>query len=151
MVQPDLNLLQYADQLNIKIKEDKRYIFDPIRKKYLVLLPEEFVRQLLIHHLIHSAAYSQNRISVEKKVIVHQTERRFDILVYSQQLDPFLLIECKAPSVPISQATMDQVAQYNISLKVPYLLVTNGKDTYVCQVNFETKAVRFLSELPRFE
>ena len=151
MVQPRIDLLQHSEQLKIKIENDKRYIFDPIRKTFLVLQPEEFVRQLIIHHLIHKLDYSKNRISVEKKIIVNDTERRFDILIYNQALQPFLLIECKSPQVPINQTTLDQVAQYNIALRVPYLWVSNGRDHLLCRVDFEQKDYSFIERLPRFQ
>jgi hypothetical protein len=147
-VQVHLDLLQYQNQLSVKSSAGKRWIYDVIRKKWLILQPEEMVRQLVICHLIESEGYSKNRISLEKGLKVNALSRRFDVLVYDMSMSPFLLIECKAPQVSINQDVFKQVAYYNTTLKVPYLLVTNGIDTFCCAINYETNDFHFLNALP---
>jgi len=143
-----LNLLAYQNQLKTKKQDNKKFIFDPIRKKYLVLQPEELVRQLLILYLIQEKKISKNRIGIEKSLKVNHLNRRLDILIYDKDVQPFMLIECKAPAVKISQSTFEQIARYNLPLRVPYLMVTNGMHTYCCKMDYEKESFEFLEELP---
>lgn len=144
----DINLHIYKDQLKIKKEGNSTFIFDQIRKKYIVLQPEELVRQLLILHLI-KIGYPKEKIQVEKGLNINGLKRRFDIVVYDQRFFPYLLIECKSHTVPISQDTFDQIANYNVQLRAPYLLVTNGLQTYCCELDFENKNINHLSAIPQ--
>lgn len=148
-MQLSINYTLYQKNLTVKTEKGKRYIFCIIRKKYLVLQPEELVRQLVIQYLINAHNISKNKINVEKQLLVNGLQKRFDIIVYKADLSPFLLIECKAPKIKMSQATFDQIAQYNMTLKVPYLLITNGIYTYSCAIDFEAKDYTFLSHIPK--
>lgn len=143
-----IDLLRYKDQLRVKREADKRYIFDRIRKKWLVLQPEEMVRQLVLEYLLQERGYNSNRISMERGLKVNTLDRRFDLLVYDKDIKPYLLIECKAPQVKISQSVFEQVSWYNSSLQVPYLMVTNGRENYCCWMDYETKHYRFLDAVP---
>ncbi len=129
-------------------------VFDPIRRKWLVIQPEELVRLLTIEYLIDDRKFNSNHIAVEKLLIVNERRKRCDILVYANdnagKLNPWLLIECKAPSVPVSEATFRQIASYNLPLKVRYLLVTNGRQTYCCEMDYERESFEFLNEVPSF-
>ena len=129
-------------------KETKRYIFGAIRKKWLILQPEELVRQLVIHYFIEEKGYSINSISVEKGIKVNELSRRCDILVYDKNTQPFLLVECKAPQVDITDDVFEQIAAYNLPLQVKFLMVTNGVKTYCCEMNYEEKSWRFLDAIP---
>ncbi|MEL6863658.1 MAG: type I restriction enzyme HsdR N-terminal domain-containing protein [Bacteroidota bacterium] len=146
----DVDFSQHQPQLQVRRLAGKRHIFGAIRKKYLVLSPEEMVRQLIIAHLIETKGYKKQRISVEKSLLVNGLRRRFDILVYQKAMQPFLLVECKAPSVPIDQGTFEQIARYNMTLKVPYLLVSNGHQTYCCEIDFEQHRFHFLESIPDY-
>jgi hypothetical protein len=146
----DINLHHYKDQLKIKKEGKRTLIFDIIRKKYLILQPEEMVRQLLVLHLI-DIGYPKEKIQVEKGLDINGLKRRFDIVVYDRHFFPYLLIECKSHTVPISQDTFDQIANYNIELRAPYLLVSNGVQTYSCALDFDTKNIKHLSNVPRPE
>jgi hypothetical protein len=141
-----LNLPQYP----IKLKEEKgtKYIFDPIRKKYLVLLPEEWVRQNFIQYLINDKSFPSTLIAIEKGLKLNELQKRADIVIYDNKGQPIVLIECKAPKVKINQEVFEQVARYNIVFKVPYLVVTNGIEHYCAKVNFELNSFEFLQELP---
>ncbi|MEO1514921.1 MAG: type I restriction enzyme HsdR N-terminal domain-containing protein [Bacteroidota bacterium] len=140
----------YASALRIKRQDGQRWVFDPIRRKYLVLTPEEFVRQLLLHHFIHDCQYNPNRISVERKLLVNGLERRYDVLVFDLQMAPFLLVECKAPEVELDQSTCDQIARYNMTLQVPYLMMTNGRSNLCCQMDYKEKQYEYLNQLPAY-
>lgn len=146
----DLNLHQYKDQLKIKKEGKTVLIFDLIRKKYLVLQPEELVRQLLVLHLIE-IGYPIEKIQVEKGLNINGLRRRFDIVVYDKNFLPYLLVECKSHTVPISQDTFDQIANYNIELRAPYLLVSNGVQTFCCGLDFERKKITHLQTVPPVE
>ena len=146
----ELPLLDMQKELKTRTHEGRRQVFDTIRRKWLVLLPEEHVRQLLLLYLVQKLEYSPNRIGIEKMLIVNTLTRRCDVLIYSGDMDPWMLIECKAPSVPITQATFDQVARYNMPLKVPYLAVTNGIQTFCCELDYENSSYTFLEALPEF-
>ena len=133
MVQPlSINLIQYQDQLQLKKEEGKTYIFDPIRQKYLVLQPEEVVRQLLICFLIDQG-FNKNRIAIEKLVMINGKRRRFDLLVYHYDMRPYMLVECKSADVDLNQKTLDQIARYNLPLQADYLFITNGIHSFCCQ------------------
>jgi len=144
----DLNLLAFQKDLKVKTVQNKKWVFDLIRKKYLVWQPEELVRQLLMHYLIQEKKYNKNSIQVEKGLTVNTNKRRFDILIYEKDTNPFMLIEVKAPSIPLNQAVFNQIAQYNLVFQVPYLLVSNGIDTYCCQMNYALKSYTFLATIP---
>lgn len=144
-----LNFPSYS--FRFKNSENKPYIFDEIRKKFVVLTPEEWVRQHVVRYLIDDKKYSKSFINVEKLVKVNGINKRYDIVVFDSRGNIFLLIECKAPVVPISQKTFDQIAQYNLILKASYLMVTNGLNHYFCQMDFENEKYSFLSALPDFK
>ena len=132
------------------VTDNAVFIYDEIRKKEIVLTPEEWVRQNFIHFLINHHNYSKNYIKVEKQIKVNDRLKRFDVLVYNKEGSPFLLIECKAPTVKISQATFSQIATYNRNLKVPYLIVTNGLNHFICKIDFEKNSFKYLKEIPEF-
>jgi len=144
----DIDLHKYKDHLKIKKEGRTVLIFDFIRKKYLVLQPEELVRQLLILHLV-GIGYPIEKIQVEKGLNINGLKRRFDIVVYDKNFLPYLLVECKSHTVPISQTTFDQIANYNIELRAPYLLVSNGVQTYCCELDFEHKKITHMQTLPK--
>ena len=144
------DLLAYQEQLKLKTAEGKRFIFDQIRCKWLVFLPEEMVRQLMILYLLEDKKYNKNRIGIENGLTVNQLSRRYDLLVFDEQVQPLLLIECKAPRVKICQDTIDQAAAYNLQLKAPFLSVTNGIDTHCWELNHSTKQYQSLDAFPDF-
>lgn len=143
-----LNLPQYP----IKTKEEggTTYIFDPIRKKYLVLLPEEWVRQNFIQFLIKDKNYTAGLIAVEKGLKLNELQKRADIVIHDNQGKPLVLIECKAPKIKINQDVFEQIARYNMVLKVPYLVVTNGIDHYCAKIDFAANSYEFLEEIPNY-
>lgn len=144
----ELNLMSFKNHLQIRRDNGQQMIFDPIRRKWLVLQPEELVRQLLVQYLLVEKGYSKNRIALEKMLIVNDLERRFDVLVYDADTRPFMLVECKAPHVDITDFTFRQIAQYNLPLRVNYLLVTNGIKTYCCRMDYKEESFEFLPGIP---
>jgi len=146
----ELDLSAYQDRLQVKEEGGKRLIWDGIRRKWLVLQPEEWVRQLMVHHLITGLGYNRNRIKLEKGLTIHRVYRRCDIVVYDEAVRPFLLVECKAPSVPVNESVFRQIAHYNMALRVPYLWVGNGPVNYSCAIDFDREDFTFLSDLPAY-
>lgn len=146
----DLDLLQYQTRLVIKTIDGKRHIWDPIRKKNLVLTPEEHVRQLVVCYFLEHKNVSKNRIALERALKVNKMTKRWDLLIYEQHLSPWLLVECKAPDVNISQAVFEQISIYNLQLRVPYLMVTNGRHTYCCEMDYKGETFKFLETVPDF-
>lgn len=144
-----LNLPTFNYKLQTEDKKTK--IFDALRKKYLVLTPEEWVRQHIIHFLIHHKGYPQGLIALEKGLKLNQLNKRTDILVYSKSGKPILMVECKSAKVKITQAVFDQIASYNLHYKLPYLLVSNGLEHYCAKINFKKSNFNFLNELPAYE
>ena len=134
-----------------KNSENKIAIFDEIRKKFILLTPEEWVRQHVIQFLLQEKNYPKSHINVEKLIKINDLNKRYDIVVYQPNGELFLLIECKAPEVKISQQTFDQIARYNLVLNAKYLMVSNGLNHYFCQMDFENEKYVFLEELPSFE
>ncbi|MFY7956826.1 MAG: type I restriction enzyme HsdR N-terminal domain-containing protein, partial [Flavobacterium macrobrachii] len=137
-----LNFPAYSFRL--KNSENKVAIFDVIRKKFIILTPEEWVRQHTVQFLLDEKKYPKSYINVEKLIKVNDTSKRYDIAVFKPNGELFLLIECKAPEISITQDTFDQIARYNLKLKSEYLMVTNGLNHYFCQMDFENEKYVFL-------
>jgi hypothetical protein len=144
-----LNFPSYS--FRFKNSENKVSIFDAIRKKFIILTPEEWVRQHVIQFLITEKSYPISLINVEKVLKVNGLRKRYDVVVYNSDGTINILIECKAPEVTISQNTFDQIAQYNMTLQSNFLMVTNGLNHYFCQMDFENEKYQFLSELPNYQ
>lgn len=143
-----LNLPTY--KFRIKSNENKYVIFDIIRKKYVILSPEEWVRQHFIHYLIEEKKYPISLISVEKKLTIHKLTKRTDILVFNTEGLPHIIIECKAPSVKITQEAFDQIARYNLKLQADYLIVTNGLKHFYCSMDVKNEHYVFLDNIPNY-
>lgn len=128
-----LSLLDYKDALTLEHRQDGIYVYDIIRKKYVLLLPEEFVRQVLVHYLIKELSYPQSRIQVERGVETNRKMGRYDIIIYDKAVQPWMLIECKSHRVQLDQKVFDQLGGYNLSMQAPFYLVSNGITTYCYQ------------------
>jgi len=148
MNQINIDFSEYKQYLKVKKEGEKHYIFDPIRKKYIILQPEELVRQLVLEYLMRDRGYSKNHIQVERLFTVNTRRKRCDILIFDTTTLPYLLVECKSAKIPITQTTFDQIARYNLALGVQYLVLTNGIATYCCQMNHENETYQFLEEIP---
>ena len=144
----NLNFPTYSFRL--KNSENNTHIFDVIRKKFVVLQPEEWVRQHCVQYLIHEKNYPISLINVEKVVLINGLKKRYDIVVFNPDGSLALVVECKAPKVKITQAAFDQIARYNLTLKAPYLMVTNGLNHYFCTMNHDLESFEFLETLPNY-
>ncbi len=131
-----------------KIKEDdgKEFIFDEVRKRWVVLTPEEWVRQNFLQYLIHIKKYPASLIAVEKEIKLGELKKRFDIVVYDKHTKPWMIIECKEMNVALDKKVLDQVLRYNVTLQVPYLVITNG--SYCMAMVFADNQAMELEELP---
>ena len=139
-----------AYDFRFKNSENKIHIFDVIRKKFVVLQPEEWVRQHVVHHLMETKQYQKSLINVEKQLIINTLKKRYDIVVFNSDSSIEILIECKAPKIKIDQSTFDQIARYNMNLKANYLMVTNGLEHFYCKMDFEEEKYTFLRDIPDF-
>ncbi len=148
---PKLNFPSYSLKISITDGAQSSKIFDIIRRKYVWLTPEEWVRQHLLHYFVTEKNVPKSLIAVEKSIRVNLLDRRTDVLVYNKQMKKVLLAECKAPKVKITQKVFDQAARYNLSLDVNYFVLTNGLQTVCCTMNHEKQRYEFLKEVPRFE
>ena len=133
-----------------KNSENKVSIFDEIRKKFIILTPEEWVRQHVVQFLLEEKKYPKSLINVEKVLKVNGLRKRYDVVVFNSDGSIFMLIECKAPEIKISQATFDQIARYNMTMNSEFLMVTNGLNHYFCQMDFENEKYTFLENLPNY-
>ena len=144
-----LNFKQYS--FRFKNRENKPLIFDVVRKKFIVLTPEEWVRQNTIHYLIKELKIPLSLINVEKQFKLHGTTKRYDIVTFNPDVSIHLVVECKADSINISQDTFDQIARYNLALQSTFLMVTNGIDHYYCRMDLQNQRYSFLEILPEYQ
>jgi predicted type IV restriction endonuclease len=140
-----------AYHFRFKNSENKVAIFDEIRKKFIILTPEEWVRQHVIRFLLLERKYPKSLINVEKVLKVNGLRKRYDVVVFNPDGSIFILIECKAPEIKVSQSTFDQIARYNMTMKAQYLMLTNGLNHYFCQMDFDEEKYHFLTELPLYQ
>jgi hypothetical protein len=144
-----LNLPDF-DFTIIEKPSQKFEIFDEVRKKYVALTPEEWVRQNFIKYLINIKGYPASLIAIEKGLTVYKQPKRFDAVVYDKKAQPLMLLEFKAPEIGITQKVFEQISIYNQLLKVEYLLVSNGLKHYCCEISFEKEEIIFLKEVPEY-
>lgn len=144
----ELNFPNYS--FRFKNSENKIAAFDEIRKKFVILTPEEWVRLHTVQFLKTEKAYPLSLINVEKQLKIGKMLKRYDVVVFNPGGNIHIIVECKAPEVPITQATFDQIARYNMQLKANYLMVTNGLQHYICQMDYEKERYIFLQELPSY-
>ena len=143
-----LNLPEYT--FRTKTKNGKQLIFDSIRKKFVVLTPEEWVRQNFIQYLKNEKKYPVILMSVEKQIKVNSKQRRFDLLIYSRNGKPHLIAEFKAPNIKITQDAFDQVVRYNMALRVERVIVSNGMQHFACKIDYAKNSFVYLPEIPEF-
>ena len=143
-----LNLPEYA--FRTKMDNGRPLIFDLIRKKFVVQTPEEWVRQNFIQYLKREKKYPESLMAVEKQLIINGKQRRFDLLIYLRNGQPHLIAEFKAPNVKITQDAFDQVVRYNMALRVERVIVSNGLQHFVCEIDYANNSYSYLHEVPEF-
>ncbi len=144
-----LNFSTYT--FRFKNNENKPFIFDEIRKKFVALQPEEWVRQHCVQYLIREKKYPKSLINVEKELKINGLKKRYDIVIYNPDGSIFLIVECKAPKITINQTAFDQIALYNLVLNAEYLMVTNGINHYYCTMDFKDQSYQFLKDIPDYK
>ncbi|ASB48196.1 type I restriction enzyme HsdR N-terminal domain-containing protein [Alkalitalea saponilacus] len=137
-------------EAKITLEGNRQRIFDIIRKKYVALTPEEWVRQHFVHYLL-SLEYSASLMAVEKLVVVNELKQRADVVVYNKKRAPVMIVECKSPTVPLTNDTLAQAARYNIRLGVSFLVITNGLNHYCIKINRETGKAEVMNALPTID
>ena len=143
-----LHFPQYT--FRIKNSENKHVIFDAIRKKFVHLTPEEWVRQHTVNYILDKRWVRKNLMNVEKQVVVGRVKKRYDIIAFNPNGSVYLVVECKAPSVQIDQHVFDQIARYNMTLQSKYLMVTNGLQHYYCTIDYQRQKYQFVEQLPQY-
>lgn len=146
---PSLNLPLYAAK--ISEKDGKRSIFDIVRRKYVALTPEEWVRQHFINYLITEKGFPAELIANEVSLVLNGTSKRCDTVVYNRFLAPLMVIEYKAPYIEITQAVFDQIVRYNMVMRVAYLVVSNGMEHYCCKIDYEKGNYSFIEGIPEYQ
>ncbi|WP_243472196.1 type I restriction enzyme HsdR N-terminal domain-containing protein [Winogradskyella sp. MH6] len=144
-----LNFPQF--EYRFKSTENKVSIFDVIRKKFIVLQPEEWVRQHCVHYLINEKNYPKSLINVEKELNINGLKKRYDIVIFNSDGSILLIVECKSYDITINQDTFDQIARYNLALNAEFLMVTNGINHYYCQMDTEAECYQFLRDIPNYK
>jgi hypothetical protein len=144
-----LKLPEYGFRMREKNKQI--LIFDEFRHRWVVLTPEEWVRQHYLKFLVTEKRFPKQLLAVEKKVMVNGLPQRFDLMVCDRKGNPLLVAEFKSPSVEITQPVFDQAGRYNGILRAPYLLVSNGLHQYFCRIDFKTHRTEYLPEIPDYE
>ena len=145
-----LDFLQFQPALRLSRTGDTTWVFDPIRRKNMVLTPEELLRQLVLRYLLDVKKYPANRIRVEIGLTLNGRPKRCDLAVFDAALQPWLIVECKSPKVAVTQAAFEQAARYNLQFRAPYLAVTNGLATFSCALDFEAERFSFLADFPEY-
>ena len=143
-----LNLPNYPKK--ISERQGKPFIFDIVRRKNVALTPEEWVRQHFVNYLITEKHYPKERIANEVTVSLNGMSRRCDTVVYNHYLEPIVIVEYKAPTVPITQEVFEQIKRYNLCLHVEILIVTNGMEHYCCRIDYKDAKVEYLNEIPEY-
>jgi hypothetical protein len=146
---PNLNLP--VAQLKLSKVGESYFVFDEWRKKKLLLTPEEWVRQNLLHFLVNDLKYPKNLIASEQGIQVASMTRRCDALVYGKDGRPKMIVECKAPTIKLTEATFMQIAQYNSVLNVDFLLVSNGLEHIIARINRVSNKIDYLIEFPTYD
>ena len=144
-----LNLPPY--QIRVKETGGRKQVFDILRRKYVALTPEEWVRQHFIHYLIEHKNYPASLLTNEVPLQIGEKRMRADSVLYDNQLHPRIIIEYKAPNITLTQKVFDQITVYNLLLHVDYLIVSNGMTTYICKMDYEKQTYKFLETIPNYE
>ncbi|SET21802.1 type I restriction enzyme HsdR N-terminal domain-containing protein [Prevotella sp. kh1p2] len=143
-----LNLPSY--QIKLSGTKERPTIFDILRRKYVALTPEEWVRQHFVHFLVEHKGYPASLLANEVKLKVGDKDLRADSVLYSSQLKPRMIVEYKAPHIPITQKVFDQITVYNLLLHVDYLVISNGLEHYCCKMDYENQKYLFLEDIPDY-
>lgn len=143
-----LNLPNY--EVKTKKSDDRLFIFDCIRNKYVILTPEEWVRQHFVNFLIEYKNFPKNLIANEVGIKLNGTVKRCDTVLYNKLLQPYIIVEYKAPDISITNKVFDQIARYNIELKAKILIVSNGINHYCCLLDYNNNSYHFLKDIPDY-
>ena len=145
----ELNLPEYS--FSISGEPGSEMIFDRIRRKYVRLTPEEWVRQNFIRYLVNEGSYPEGLIAVEAGFKLNRLRRRVDVLIHDRTGKPRMIVECKSPDTPLNEVVFEQIATYNMQFRVPYLVVTNGLIHFACRMDFDSNTPCYLNVIPQYE
>ena len=137
-------------ELKVISKDGKQQVFDILRRRFVVLTPEEWVRQQFVHFLIRHKGYPAECIGNEVSITLGATKKRCDTVVYGSHAEPLMVIEYKSPSVEITQKVFEQICRYNIKMRVEWLIVSNGLQHYCTRIDYENGTYQFVEDIPAF-
>lgn len=146
----EIDFEAYFSRLKFAKRGGRNCVFDPVRRKYVAAEKEELVRQVLLLYFTDGLHYPKVKMAVEKMIQVNGLKRRFDIMIYGPLMEPFMLVECKSPDVRVGKEVFRQIANYNLPLQVPFLMVSNGLESYCCKMDYEKEDFLFLEEMPGY-
>lgn len=136
---------------NTKNEKGVTYIFDEIRKKWLLLTPEEWVRQHIVFYLVDQKGFPASLIGIEKSIVINTRKKRFDIVCFNNRAEPILIVECKAPEIKLSRNTIEQVNRYNEVIGAAIMMITNGMDTFLMKKNSSNNIISYLNDIPHYQ
>jgi len=145
------NLVFPTDKLKIIEKNEILYIYDIIRMRFVRCTPEEYVRQALINYLVNDLHYPKDLMSIENEIFINKQSKRFDLVIFSRNISPLLLVEIKAQNVPINENVLYQLSQYNYSIKSMYWLLTNGLTLYFMKYDTQNNKIIIKNQIPKWE
>ncbi len=137
--------------LRIITKDGKQQVFDILRRKYVALTPEEWVRQHFVRFLIQEKSYPSECIGNEVSITLNGTKKRCDTIVYGSHAEPIMIVEYKSPQIDITQQVFDQISRYNVKLRVKWLIVSNGLHHYCCRIDYESGNCQFVEDIPAYD
>lgn len=143
-----LDFLAHQPALQLRSQAGQTWVFDPIRRKEVVLTPEELLRQLVVQYLLREKNYPAAKMRVEYGIVVNGLRKRCDVVIFDEHVSPWLIVECKSPKIPIGEQTFRQVATYNLPYKAPYIAVTNGLTTVCSALHHTDGTFTFLPDFP---
>ena len=149
MMTTQLNLPPY--EIRVKEEQGRRMIFDFLRRRYIALTPEEWVRQHFVHYLVEHKGYPKGLLVNEKELRAGEKKLRCDTLLYNKELQPQMIIEYKSPDVVLTQRVFDQITAYNLLLHVDFLIVSNGLQHFCCRIDHVSRSYEFLHEIPAYD
>jgi hypothetical protein len=140
----------HSFSLKTKVVNSKEYLFDELRKKWILSTPEELVRQQFWKYLHFEKQYPVSLMAIEKTIVLNGLKKRFDLLIYDRNGNPHIIVECKSRKIKIDESTMDQILSYQYKIGAKYLILTNGINTYCLEIDLASKKVNYLEDIPQY-
>ena len=142
--------MSHSFSIKNKLVNSKEYLFDELRKKWILSTPEEEVRQQFWKYLHFEKKYPVSLMAIEKTIVINGLNKRFDLLIYDRNGNPNIIVECKSRNVKINESALDQILSYQYKIGAKYLVLTNGNETYCIGIDLSSKKVTYLEDIPQY-